>query len=453
MSRDGIRPDERLFPVLTDSGREMLRQLFEHPAAPIYRNRSGHRLIAEDLPLLRTFAEKVLASDITWPPCGRPEWLDTFLANVWQRVPGYRSRGTLPNSFLDIPTMSRADLSRDITRFVPDDLPLDRLIEYSTSGTTGHPLKLPSHPRVAASYLAFHRRALARFGIDLRARQGDVSVMLVGYQQRCFTYVSVNPLMEEAGLAKINLHPADWHCPGDRARYIDALAPELITGDPLSLSELAALSVSHTPRAILSTSMAMGSGLRTYLQDRFSCPVVDLYSMNECGPIAAYDPVLDGHLLLQHQLFVEILDPMGQSVPPGERGEITLTGGFNFFLPLLRYRTGDFASLEMTEAGPLLRNIVGRPPVRFQTDEGRWINNVDVSHCLAAFALPQYNLHQRTDGSLLLQVGSSALEAAPFFTTALKKLFGSSIRVDVTLLKPVDKPIQYTSDIPQAHAT
>ena len=38
--------------------------------------------------------------------------------------------------------------------------------------------------------------------------------------------------------------------------------------------------------------------------------------------------------------------PPAEPVPAGERGEITLTGGFNFCLPLLRYRTGDFASLD-----------------------------------------------------------------------------------------------------------
>jgi phenylacetate-coenzyme A ligase PaaK-like adenylate-forming protein len=29
----------------------------------------------------------------------------------------------------------------------------------------------------------------------------------------------------------------------------------------------------------------------------------------------------------------------------GERGEVTPTGGFNFCLPLLRYRTGDYPRL------------------------------------------------------------------------------------------------------------
>lgn len=450
MSRDGIRPDLRHFPLLGDAGRAMLDRLCNHPAAPIFRNRSGNRLIAEDLPLVQAHAAEVLSARLGWDSAdGLPDWLQDFVRKAYQRVPCYRARGALPElsweSFAAIPTISRADLSRDITRFVPDDLPLDRLIEYSTSATTGHPLKLPSHPRVSAGYLAFHRRALAQFGIELQAGRGEVSVVLAGFQRRCFTYVSVNPLLDEAGLVKLNLHPADWHDPDDRARYLDALAPELITGDPLSLSALAQLPVQYSPRALLSTSMALGDGLRRQLEARFTCPVLDIYSMNEIGPIAVFVPRLGGHLLLQNHLYVETLLPDGRPAAPGERGEITLSGGFNFCLPLLRYRTGDWAERVMTDAGPLLRDFAGRPPVRFKTLDGQWLNNVDVTHCLATFAMPQYTLHQHADLSLRLR--TATLELAPALVDALRGLFGASAQITIEPLHSEGKVIQYTSDL------
>ena len=49
---------------------------------------------------------------------------------------------------------------------VPDDVSVERLIQFSTSGTTGHPLLIASHPVVAARYLAFHKRALRRVGLS-----------------------------------------------------------------------------------------------------------------------------------------------------------------------------------------------------------------------------------------------------------------------------------------------
>jgi phenylacetate-CoA ligase len=121
MSRDGIRPDLRHFPLLGEAGRAMLDRLCNHPAAPIFRNRSGNRLIAEDLPLVQAHATEVLSARLGWDSSdGLPDWLQDFVREAYQRVPGYRARGVLPelswDSFAAIPTISRADLSRDITR-------------------------------------------------------------------------------------------------------------------------------------------------------------------------------------------------------------------------------------------------------------------------------------------------------------------------------------------------
>src|SRR5207253_11178665 len=130
------------------------------------------------------------------------------------------------------------------------------------------------------------------------------------------------------------LHLAAWRHPDDRAKYLDALAPEVITGDPLSFAELATLPLRWRPRALLSTSMALRPALRRTLEERFGCPVLDLYSLNEAGPVAVFDDRAGGHVLLQPRMYVEILDRAGRPVPPGERGEVTLTGGFNPCLPL-----------------------------------------------------------------------------------------------------------------------
>ena len=141
--------------------------------------------------------------------------------------------------------------------------------------------------------------------------------MLLGHQRRCFTYVSVTPTMGESGLAKLNLHVDDWRHPDDRARYLDAMAPELIAGDPISFAELLTLPMTHRPAALMSVSMMLLPGMRARLEQRFDCPVLDIYSLNEVGPVAVYDDAAGGHVLLQHRLYVEILDGEGK---PGARG-------------------------------------------------------------------------------------------------------------------------------------
>src|SRR4029078_4778832 len=97
-----------------------------------------------------------------------------------------------------------------------------------------------------------------------------------------------------------------------RATSRDALDAEVIAGAPISFGELLHLPLATRPRALLSVGMMLSRGLRDELQTRFGCPVLDLYSMNEAGPIGVFDEVAGGYVLLQPRMYVEILDPAGQ---------------------------------------------------------------------------------------------------------------------------------------------
>ena len=440
--------DSDRYPTLTSAGRELLRFMREHPHAPIFRNESGNRLSADEVEQVRALEREALEGVIGWQPNQPPAWMKGFVSRCIERVPAYRGYGTAPASFTDLPTIDRSDLARDIAQYVPDDVDVDRLINFRTSGTTGHPLLVASDPLVAAQYLAYHKRALRRFGIELQHGRGKVGVVLIGTQAQCFTYVSVTPTMDESGLAKLNLHPNDWRNVDDRARYIDALAPEVIAGDPLSFAELERLGITTRPRALLSTSMALSTPLRRRFEASFGCPVLDLYSLNEAGPVGVAIEAAGGHVLLQHRMYVEILDSEGRPIPAGKRGEITLTGGFNFCLPLLRYRTGDYGALERCAADLVLTGLSGRPPVRYRTMSGEWINNIEITHALRQLPLSQYALHQDAAGDLRFIFQASGVTAESI-AAILVTLFGVNQRV--TVRGPVEfdaKVVQYTSGLP-----
>src|SRR6478609_7378489 len=261
--------DAERYPTLSESGRRLLERLREHPHAPLFRNQSGNRLTLEDVATVRAFEREMADALVPEPREELSTWLGEFLERCYREVPFYRAMGAAPRRLGDVPCVSRADLGHDVARFVPDSAPLERLINFRTSGTTGHPLLIASHPLVAASYLAFHRRALARFGVTLRARRGEVGVALLGYQRKCFTYVSVTPTLDEAGLVKLNLYPDDWREPEDRRKYLEELAPEVLAGDPISFVELLKLRAELRPRALLSTSMALLPALREELEQTF----------------------------------------------------------------------------------------------------------------------------------------------------------------------------------------
>ena len=436
MSDEGL--DAERFPTLTAHGRRMLDFMRDHPHAPVYRNRSGNRLLAHEVAAQRAYETEVAAANVGWEPGTLPDWVMPFVAETFATVPHYRALGSAPRRFGDIAPVSRADFAADVAQFVPDHVSLDRMMHFRTTGTTGHPLLIPSHPVVAARYAAFHKRALRRVGIVPAYGRGQVGVVLLGCQRQCFTYVSVSPAMDESGLAKINLHPDDWRDPDDRARYLDVLAPEIVAGDPISFAEYLTLPLKTRPRALISVSMLLLPGLRARLEERFGCPVLDIYSLNEVGPVGVFDAAAGGHVLLQPRLYVEILDT----------GEIAVTGGFNFCLPLLRYRTGDFGALAHGPAGPVLTGLSGRRPVRYRA-RGAWINNIDVTHALLPLPLPHFNVHQRSDAAIVLRLAPGGMPWADAARAALARLFGAS--VDVELLDADGKTLQYTSDLAGAH--
>ncbi|UZE94797.1 phenylacetate--CoA ligase family protein [Alkalimarinus alittae] len=444
MKAYSLDADERM-PDLHLEGSERLNALIDQPHAPIYRNRSGHHLQPAELDALKQFTTEEFAKKVS-AKCADNDWLQQFIAHCFSEVPFYRQYVRSSYDIEAIPTINRADLSQDITGFVPDGLPTDRLITFETSGTTGHPLMIPSHPTVAAKYSAYHKKALAWNGVNTDDFKSDLAIILAGYQEKCFTYASISPYLNNKGLVKLNFHPNDWHDPDDRHQYIDNNKPDLISGDPISLGALSKIPFSHQPKAILTTSMTLLSGCKQLLNQRFGCPIIDLYSLNEIGPVGCSVLGKKGFKLLQSKLYVEILDTNDTPVAPGQRGEITVTGGFNHYLPLLRYRTGDFGRLEQEGNDWFIQDLEGRPPVQFKTSKGVWLNNVDVTHLLQAFPLTQFSLHQHVDGTLTVKVLKTA--NTDELIHALTQKFGYP--VDVKQIEKVNsekKIIQYTSDL------
>lgn len=435
------------FPLIDPAGARLLRYLEEHPHAPNFTHPGVDRLTPGGLRGAADFAAQREAEPPRWRPDRPPDWLMEFVARLYHDVPLYRRRGAPPQRFADVPTTCRADLGREPWSFVPDGQSLDGLVVYNTSGTTGHPLSILTHADTLALYLPLLRSALALHGVRLEGGPGRVAVVVAAFQTRTYTYAAVSAVLEQAGVVKVNLDPAGWRDPADRARFLDACAPEVITGDPLAFAELARLPITARPKALVSTAMTLAPGLKQALEARFGCPVVDVYSLNESGPVAV--GAGPGFQLLQPRLYVEILDGAGRPCPLDERGEVTLTGGFNPCLPLLRYRTNDFARLTFDDDRPALADLDGRAPVVFRAADGRPVNNIDVSLALRDLPLPQYQLHQAADGALRLRLTPSPVAEA-VLRDRLLGVFGPGhplvIEVVADLDAPGGKRLQFTRD-------
>ena len=390
---------------ITPSGAAAYRALVEAPGSPVWTHPREDRLTPAMRREVAAFADLVRTQPPTWQPGQPPAWLDPWLDRVWPRVPALTRRGPRPPTLLDVRPTSRSDLAADPAAHVPDDVPLDELLAYSTSGTAGASVTVPSHPVTTASYYPLLLHAAAPIA-DVTLRPDHLDWVTV-ISQEVGGYVIPSWSSTTGTLtAQIALGADRWRSPEDVHGFLSDHDPRVITGDPVAFDALLDLDPDIHPRLLVSTATALSAGLRDRLQVRFGAPVLDVLSLTETGPVAAATRGGGPYHLLQPHLYVEVLRPDGTPADEGEHGEIVLTGGMNRALPLVRYRTGDHATLRWLPdaAAPVLVDVEGRTPVVFHTPAGRRINSHSITVALRPVALPRFTLHQAADGRLAFGV-------------------------------------------------
>ena len=449
-------------PLIDVDGVRLLHRMVQHPHAPRWNYTCGDHLDEADLHALDRFREALAGQRVGFEADGPSPGVLGWVRARRPLVPLFAERipigFSLERGWNEIEPMTREDIAVRVDRLVADDADLDRMMIYETAGTTGHALVIPKDIFAVGAYLALMEVTLDRYGVRPAFGPSMAANFLIGAQAYTITYASLLYGWKGAGHAKLNFHPSQWPSEESPHRYFEAFDPPLVTGDPISFAEMLRLDVPAHPQAIVSTAVALSDGLKRRLADRYGCPVIDWYSLNEAGPVAYSCPLGHGHHLLAHDLYVEVLDEDGQPVPPGQRGEITLTGGRNVFLPLLRYRTGDTARLAFDpcpcgDPMPRLLDLEGRPPVLFHDEAGRVVNPVDLSRVLRPFPIVQHEFKQRADLSCELVIRPLSHDHRPdadAIVEALRVLLGDlplAIHFDPALgaERPGGKVIPYQS--------
>ena len=443
-----VLSDSERFPLIEDLG--FLKELRQDSSAPIFNFGSGDRLTSDKLAQVDNYAARMRAQQF-WQKGAQPDWLPEFLDWCRATVPAYRS---YQPGILQMPSLHREQIASTPWQYVSDECVADDMLVYNTSGSTGAPMDVLFDAVSQAAWIVQLESILAADGIGLEGGPGRVSICLVCNQESTLTYASLSTWLRGAGILKINLNPADWRKPQDCVCYLEKHDPEILTGDPFTFLALAEKAPAIHPKALVSSAMTLHAGLRQRLESQFKCPVYDIYSLTECRMIAVAREV-GVYRLIRPDLYVEILHPDKDEVlREGERGEITVTGGINPFLPLVRYRSGDYGSLRHDNGVPYLHDLSGRAPVVFVAADGNFINNVDISRALCEFALAGFSLHQRKDRMLEFSAwGEEASEAD--VRRVFANLFGPSVVCKIKIMgagMPEGKKVQYSSEFSETDA-
>ena len=451
---------ERLWamaPTANAASRARIAALFSHASAPRWTHAAGDRLAPADVERLAGFAAELPGR--RGPRTPRPDpamlaWAESRIA----ATPLFRRRTAagfdIGKRWAELPTTSREDVASRAEYLVPDDVPLERMILYRTAGTTGHALLVAQDALAVSCYLPLISFALARFRVDTRFTPDDTACFLVGSQRQTVTYPTALAGWGGAGFAKLNLFPDEWPRPEARGDYFRHFEPRFLTGDPLSFADMLEAGVVCEPKALVTTAVAMSQNLKRRLEAAYACPVIDWYSLTETGPLGYACTHGHGYHWLPHDVHLEALDESGWPTP--ERGEITVTGGRNPYLPLLRYRTGDWGRIDFEpcpcgDPMPRLLDLEGRAPVRFRHVSGNAVSTQDVSTVLRRYPLVQHSFEQEASGACVLTYRplAGAAWSCADLESELRNLLSQTIRLqedpELGRRGPADKVIPFST--------
>jgi phenylacetate-CoA ligase len=235
-----------------------------------------------------------------------------------------------------LPPVSKAELRRAGTRVLDGGVQRPEWYSSSSSGSTGEPFTVYYEARAWArlKYLV-KLRARAACGV----RPTDRIALLDAFPAEHTTLSSWRPWKRISVL-----QPA-----AAVAAALQAFRPDVVYGLPSALLEVGRhvgeLRQRLPVRALFTSGELLQGGVRDSLSATFQAPVYDVYGTSETKEIAWECPSGGRHINAD-VVHVDVVDDAGRALPADVEGNLVATLLVNRAMPLIRYRTGDRASLQ-----------------------------------------------------------------------------------------------------------
>ncbi|HKX18481.1 MAG TPA: phenylacetate--CoA ligase [bacterium] len=304
--------------------------------------------------------------------------LADLVARVYGRVPFYRESfdraGVRPEQIRSLDDLRRLPFTRksDLRDHYPFGLfavPLDQVVRvHASSGTTGKPTVVGYTRADLGMWADVCARSLAASG----ARPGDLFHNAYGYG--LFTGgLGMHYGAELLGMAVV---PVSGGNTERQLLLLQDFRPRVIACTPsymLTLAEAAAAR-GIDARSLSLRSAVLGAepwteAMRREIERVLPLKAVNIYGLSEViGPGVSNECVeaQRGSHIFEDHFLVEAVDPTtGEPVRPGEVGELVFTSLTKEALPVIRYRSGDLASLDPAPC------VCGRTLVRMSLVVGR----------------------------------------------------------------------------------
>lgn len=226
--------------------------------------------------------------------------------------------------------------------FLVDGIDFSQCVTGTTGGTSGKPLKLILPKNRYAHSMAFWHKELQWFGWRYDTR-GVIRNHHLPDGHDCM----INPILKEYIFDAFRMSAPYarrvWKIlRRHRVRYLHAYPSAAYQF--LKLCHRQQLDVSFLRLCIL-TSEGVTGEQRHFIEQELHIPIYSSYGHSEKLIMAGNCPDSPYYHVEENYGYCELINPSGQVVTqPGETGELVGTTFINRYMPLIRYRTGDYSS-------------------------------------------------------------------------------------------------------------
>lgn len=381
--------------------------------------------------------------------------LRTLLNTAHAHSPWHRERmgaaGLRPNDVSDLaalrrlPTMDKADAAANRDRIVWKGVP-GGVFLYNTGGSSGQPLIFYFGRSRQAADAAGRIRARRWWGVEVGQPEVYVWGAPVELSKTDSMKTLRDRLLNQLVLNAFAMSPARMD---DYLDAIEAFRPCSIYGYASSVALLAAqarergrrLRLPHL-KAVCTTGEPLYDHQRALLGEVFGVPTANEFGSRDIG-FTAHETPHGQMLLLSESVLLEVLDPEGKPVAPGETGEAVMTGLRSEAQPFIRYRTGDMVrmSTESDKDGRglhVIAEVLGRQTDFLVRGDGTIMHALAGIYVLRAVeGVGEFKIVQHDTRSLEILVVPNArwqTEMTKAIVAGLEKRLGSDVRIEVRLV-------------------
>jgi len=386
------------------------------------------------------------------------ERLRVLLLRAQRHVPYYREEFArigfdaerdfkgLPD-LMRLPLLDKAAIRAHIETLKADDA--QNLVRYNTGGSTGAPLTFFVGRHRVSHDVAAKWRATRWWNVDI----GDREIVIWGSPIELSAQDRVRMVRDT--LMRTELMSAfattesglDGHVERIRQRK-----PKMLFGYPTVLARIAShaeergIRLDHLGiRVAFVTSECLYQSQREQIERVFGCPVANGYGGRDSGFIAHQCPAGKLHITAE-DIVIEVLDPEGRQLPPGESGEIVVTHLQSGDFPFIRYRTGDVGALDTEPCScgrtlPVLKEIHGRTTDFLINQDGTLIHSAALAYIMRD--LPQvraFKVVQETLDWTRVQIVYDGLfddQARRTVEAGFHARMGKEVKIDVELVPEI----------------